>query len=274
MGFVLGPAIGGLLGDYGLRVPFWAAAFLTLLNAAYGFFVLPESLKKENRSKFSWAKANPLGSLKLLRSHKELLGLAGILLIYQIAHQVFPSVFVLYAGHRYGWGPKPVGLTLMVVGLLGVFMQGFVVRRTAAGLGERRMLFIALTFGAIGYFIYGTASNAWIFWSAIPVFSLVGFFSPAIQGLMTRRVGADEQGKLQGANSSMMGIAGMIGPLVFTRTFSWAIDDQAAVNWPGAPFLLATLLHLLAIAAALWILPGKSEAAIVDPQESPQSAGV
>ncbi len=255
IGFVVGPAVGGILGDYGLRLPLWVAAALTILNAAYGYFILPESLAIENRSKFSWRKANPLGSLKLLRSHSELLGLASVLLIYQVAHQVFPSVFVLYAGHRYDWGTQTVGYTLMVVGLAGVLMQGFIVRRTASLLGEWRMLFIALSFGAAGYAIYGLANTGWMFWGAIPVFSLVGYFSPAIQGLMTRRVSASEQGQLQGANSSLMGIAGMAGPVIFTSIFSAAIREGASVQFPGAPFLLATGLHLVAIVVALCILP-------------------
>ncbi len=233
IGFVVGPAVGGLLGDYGLRIPLWVAAGLTLLNASYGYFILPESLAPENRSKFSWRKANPLGSLKLLRSHSELLGLASVLLLYQLAHQVFPSVFVLYAGHRYQWGPKTVGYTLMVVGMMGVLMQGYVVRRTASVLGERRMLFIALIFGALGYGIYGLADSGWMFWGAIPVFSLVSYFSPAIQGLMTRRVSASEQGQLQGANSSLMGMAGIVGPVIFTSIFAAAIRDNASWQIPG-----------------------------------------
>ncbi|MCA9180963.1 MAG: TCR/Tet family MFS transporter, partial [Planctomycetales bacterium] len=254
IGFVFGPGLGGLLGESWLRLPFWVAGGLTLVNAAYGFFVLPESLSEENRSKFSWKRANPLGALKLLRSHPELLGLASVLLIYQLAHQVLQSVFVLYAGYRYNWGPEKVGTTLMVVGIFGILMQGFIVRRTAPMLGERRMLFIALVFGGLGYLIYGVANTGWLFWAAIPVFSLVGFFNPAIQGLMTRRVSPREQGQLQGANSSLMGIAGMVGPLIFTAVFSAAISPTAAVQIPGAPFLLAGGLHLLAIVVALAVL--------------------
>lgn len=271
-GFVVGPAVGGILGFYGLRLPFWTAAALTMLNVAYGFFILPESLSNENRSKFSWQKANPLGSLQLLRSHPELLGLASVLLIYQLAHQVFPSVFVLYAGHRYSWGPETVGITLMVVGLVGVVMQGFVVRRTAPILGERRMLFIALVFGALGYLIYGMANSGWLFWGAIPVFSLVGFFSPAIQSLMTRRVGPSEQGQLQGANSSLMGIAGMAGPVIFTSIFSLAIREEAAYYLPGAPFLLAALLHVIAIGVAVVVLMRGNSASPEESTDDPQQS--
>ncbi len=254
LGFVIGPALGGILGQYDLRFPFWVAAGLTLLNAAYGFFILPESLPEKNRSSFSLRKANPLGSLKLLRSHPQLLGLAGILFLYQLAHQVFQSVFVLYADYRYGWNERTVGLTLMSVGLMGVLVQGFLVRRTAAKLGERKMLFIALTFGAVGYLIYGVAQTGWVFWCAIPVFSLVGYFTASIQGLMTRRVNASEQGRLQGANSSLMGISGMLGPYLFTNVFAFAIAKNTGFDFPGLPFAVAALLHVLAIALALVIV--------------------
>ncbi|QDV27058.1 TCR/Tet family MFS transporter [Aureliella helgolandensis] len=253
IGFVVGPAVGGGLGEYGLRLPLWFAAGLTLLNALYGYFILPESLAVENRSKFSWKKANPLGALKLLRSHAELLGLASVLLIYQLAHQVLSNVFVLYTEHRYAWTPKTIGLTLTVVGIMSVVMQGFVVRRTAAKLGEWRMLFIALICGGIGYSIYGLAATGGMFWAAIPVFAFVGYFSPAIQGLMTRRVNASEQGQLQGANSCLMGIAGMLGPVMFTNVFSKGIQNPIG-ELPGAPFFLAAGLHVTAIVVALVIM--------------------
>jgi MFS transporter, DHA1 family, tetracycline resistance protein len=256
IGFVVGPAVGGFLGEFGLRIPLWVAAFLTIMNAAYGYFILPESLPLHHRARFSWSRANPLGSLRLLRSHPELLGLAGVLLTYQLAHQVFPSVFVLYAGHRYGWGPQTVGLTLMAVGLASVFMQGFVVRRAAPILKEWKMLFIALIFGLIGYTAYGLAYQGWMMWGAIPIFALVGFFSPAIQGLMTRRVEPHEQGQLQGANSSLMGIAGIFGPLLFTKIFAASIRDE---SWqlPGAPFLVAAIMHAVAVLVAIAIKPRK-----------------
>lgn len=254
LGFVIGPGFGGVLGEYDLQLPFWVAAFLTLINAIYGAFILPESLSKANRTAFSWRRANPLGSLKLLRSHPELLGLAAVLLLYQLSHQVFASVFVLYTDCRYGWSEKTTGLTLTVVGLMSVFMQGFVVRRTASTLGERKMLIIALAFGAVGYFIYGVAENGWIFWLGIPIFSLVGYFSAAIQGLMTRRVSANEQGQLQGANSSLMGIAGMVGPWMFANVFTYAIHGSESNKYAGLPFILAALLHVVALALAMIIV--------------------
>jgi MFS transporter, DHA1 family, tetracycline resistance protein len=247
LGFIIGPALGGLLSVVSLRLPFWVAAALTLANAVYGFWILPESLPEKNRSKFSWRRANPLGSLKLLRSHPNLLGLAFILFLYHLAHQVLQSVFVIYAGYRYQWDERTVGLTLMVVGLASVLVQGFLVRRTASKLGEGRMLLIALSFGMAGYLIYGLAWNGWVFWSAIPVFSLVGYFSAAIQGLMTRCVSPSEQGQLQGANSSLMGIAGMIGPSIFAFAFYRS-------SFPGMPFIVAACLHVVAIMMAIAIV--------------------
>lgn len=257
LGFVLGPAIGGLLGGISLRLPLWCAAGLTLVNGMYGFFILPESLPPERRSSFSWRKANPLGSLKLLRSQRELLSLALVFLIYQIAHQVFQSVFVLYGSHRYGWSPEIVGLTLTAVGVLAVIMQAFIVRRTAPILGEWRMVMIALVAGGLGYAIYGLAPSGAIFCIAIPVFSLVGYFSPGLQALMTRRVPADSQGQLQGANSSIMGIAGMIGPGIFSAVFSWAVRTESTVGMPGAPFYVAAALHCVAIVVCYVVLPRK-----------------
>jgi MFS transporter, DHA1 family, tetracycline resistance protein len=242
IGFVVGPALGGLLGLWGLRIPLWCASVLTLVNAAYGYFILPESLPVEKRSTFSWAKANPLGSLRLLRASPSLLGLAGLLLLYQLAHQVFQTTFVLYATHRYQWSTVMIGLTLMAVGVLAVIMQAYVVRRTASRLGEWRMLVIALTAGLVGYAIYGFAPNGWWFWAA----------------LMTQRVPADRQGQLQGANSSIMGIAGMLGPPLFTSIFSWSIGQGSSPKLSGAPFWLAAALHLLAVACVLLLKPKPS----------------
>jgi MFS transporter, DHA1 family, tetracycline resistance protein len=251
IGFVVGPGIGGILGDYGLRVPLWTAAGLTLANALYGYFILPESLAPQNRSRFSLAKANPLGSFRFLRSHNNLAGLAFLLFIYQLAHQVFQNVFVLYTTHRYDWNSKTVGACLMTFGLLSVFMQGYVVRRTAVSLGEWRMVLIALLAGAVGYALFGLSPSGWIFWASIPVFSLVSFFSAGLQGLMTRRVGAESQGQLQGVNSSIVGIAGMIGPMIFSSIFSMAISPSATVQFPGAPFLAAAVLHVIGVFALL-----------------------
>lgn len=250
VGFVLGPALGGVLGDISPRLPFWAAAVLTLVNATYGLFILPESLPPERRKPFSWRRANPLGALRLLSRHPELAGLASVNFIYLLAHQVLPSVFVLYAGYRYEWGPGEVGLVLAGIGGLSVIVQGGIVRRAVPRFGERRTLLTGLLCGAAGFAIYGLAPTPGILLMGVPVFSLMGLFGPSAQGLMTRRVEPGEQGQLQGANSSLMGIAGMIGPGIFSLTFAAFIGRHRDWHLPGAPFLLAGAMMLVAAVVA------------------------
>ena len=250
LGFVLGPALGGVLGAIDTRLPFWVAAGLTLLNAMYGLFVLPESLSVEHREKFSWKRANPLGSLKLLRSHPELFRLATVNGFFYLAHQVLPSVFVLYASFRYGWNEETVGLTLALLGVCGMIVQGGIVKRVVADFGERHTLLAGLLFGMCGFAIYGLAPTGIIFWLGIPVFSLMGLYGPSSQGLMTRHVQPSQQGQLQGANNSIMGIAGVIGPGIFTLTFASFIGAQSDWHLPGAPFLLSVLMLVAAFGLA------------------------
>lgn len=249
VGFVLGPALGGVLGSIDPRLPFWVAAALSLLNGVYGFFVLPESLAKENRKAFSWKRANPVGSLRLLRSHRELFGIASVYFLNMLSHNALPSVFVLYTTYRYGWDEKTVGLTLAGYGILTVIVQGAVVKRAVAKFGERRAMLIGLAAAFACFTIYGFAPTQYWFWGGSAIAALWGFFGPASQGLMTRRVGATEQGQLQGALASISGITGLIGPLIFTVTFAYAIRPERDVHVPGAPMLLAAVI--IAIAAAL-----------------------
>jgi DHA1 family tetracycline resistance protein-like MFS transporter len=256
LGFVLGPALGGLLGHYSPRLPFWVAGGLSLLNALYGLVVLPESLPPEKRAAFAWKKANPIGALVLLRSHGRLAGLAVLFVLYQLAHQVLPSVFVLYAGHRYGWDARDVGWCLTAVGVCGVIVQGGLVRPIVARLGERRSMLAGLFFGIAGFTIYGLAATGRGMWIGIPVFAFMGLFSPSAQGFMSRLVGPTEQGQLQGANSCLSGITGMVGPTLFTSTFAEFIRPGQPWNLPGAPFLLAAgLLGLALILAAFFTRP-------------------
>jgi len=259
VGFVMGPALGGLLGEVNPRLPFWVAAGLTLLNALYGLFVLPESLTPENRKAFSLRRANPVGSLALLRSHPELLGLSLVNFTYMLAHQVLPSVFVLYTSFRYGWSERATGLSLAFIGVFNIIVQAGLVKRIVARFGERRALFAGLLFGCAGYAIYGLAPVGIAFLSAMPVFAFMGLVGPSAQGLMTRRVGPSEQGQLQGANSSIIGITGLIGPGLFTLTFASFIGSHRDWRLPGAPFLLAALLMVMAIVLAGWITSRQPE---------------
>jgi DHA1 family tetracycline resistance protein-like MFS transporter len=244
VGFVLGPAIGGLLGGMDPRLPFWVAAGFSFVNFLYGYFVLPESLKPENRAAFDWKRANPIGAFALLRSHRQLVGLASVYFLGQLAHVVLPSTFVVYAIYRYGWDERTVGLTLAAVGICSFIVQGGIVRPTVKRLGERRTLMIGLVFGVIGFLWFGLAATGREFWAAIPIMAFWGLWSPALQGLMTRRVGPTEQGRLQGANASLQGVAGLIGPALFTLSFAYAIDAAHGLHLPGVPFLIAALLLL------------------------------
>jgi DHA1 family tetracycline resistance protein-like MFS transporter len=254
LGFILGPALGGLLGGVDPRLPFWVAAALTLLNACYGLFVLPESLPRTRRAPFSWKRANPIGSLLLLRAHPGLLSLALVVFLYWLAHSVLPNVFVLYADFRYGWKEQRVGLTLALVGICSVIVQALLVRHVVKRFGEARALMAGLTFGALGYAAYGLASTGLWFTLAIPLFAPIGLFSPSVQALMTKRVAPTEQGRLQGAVSSIAGVAGVFGPGLFTQVFAFFVHEDARLRMPGAPFFLAAALSVIALLIAWWTL--------------------
>jgi DHA1 family tetracycline resistance protein-like MFS transporter len=250
VGFVLGPALGGMLGAISPRLPFWASAFLALANVCWGLFVLPESLPKEKRVAFSWKNAHPLGALKLLRSHPMLWGLAVSYFFVNFAHVVLPSITVLYMHYRYGWDTRAVGLLLGGVGISSLIVQGFLVKPAVRWLTERRAMVAGLAFGATGFAIYGLAVTGSIFWIGVPVMALWGIATPSLQTLMTRLVDATEQGRLQGALASLVGLASLIGPIVFTQTFSLFISTRADWGLPGAPFLLAAALIIGALLLA------------------------
>ena len=251
LGFVFGPALGGWLGSFDPRLPFWGAAALSLLNAGYGFFVLPESLPPQSRMAFGWRRANPVGALVLLRSHHELFGLAAVAFLGYLAHAVLPSTSVLYMGYRYGWGTASVGLMMAGVGVAAMIVQGGLIRPITARFGERATLLAGSLSGAAGFFTYGVAPEGWIFCLGIPIMAFWGLSGPATQALMSRRVRLSEQGQLQGAIASINGVAGLLGPTLFTEVFASFIGPGAAGHLPGAPFLLASLL-LVSAATIAW----------------------
>jgi DHA1 family tetracycline resistance protein-like MFS transporter len=251
LGFVVGPALGGWLGSFDPRLPFWGAAALSLLNAAYGFFVLPESLPPQSRMAFGWRRANPVGSLVLLRSHHELFGLAAVAFLGYLAHAVLPSTSVLYMGYRYGWGTAAVGLMMAGVGVAAMIVQGGLIRPITSRFGERATLLAGSLSGGAGFFIYGMAPEGWIFCLGIPIMAFWGLSGPATQALMSRRVRLSEQGQLQGAIASINGVAGLLGPTLFTEVFAYFIGPGAGGHLPGAPFLLASLL-LISAGAIAW----------------------
>lgn len=261
-GFLCGPAIGGWLATYDLRLPFLVAAGLTAINWLYGLLVLPESLAVEKRiARFDWRKANPLGALAFLRAHGELLGLAGIGFLFQLAHTVLPAIFVLYSGYRYGWSPAIVGLTMMGTGLAGVLVQTLLVGPVVARIGERGALLLGAFAGACGFAIYGLAPTGTLYLLGAPVFALLNFMQPGLQGLMSRRVGPHQQGQLQGANQSLQGVASVIGPLIFGMTFAWSIRNDAGFHMPGLAIFVASALLAGAFVLAFRIAHPPAEAA-------------
>lgn len=249
VGFVIGPAIGGFLGEFDPKLPFWVAAAFSLANALYGAFVLPESLPRDCRTGFSWRRANPIGALSLLRRHPELFGLAGVVFLSNLAQVSLGSTVVLYATHRYGWTTTWLGATLAMVGVALIIVQVGVVGRFVHRFGSRAALIVGLCFGAVGLYWAGLAETGTVFLSAIPVLAMWGLSGAAAQGIMTRHVSAAEQGQLQGATASLVSIAELIGPSIFTLTFAYFVRAGQPPDRAGAPFLLA---GAILTAAALW----------------------
>jgi DHA1 family tetracycline resistance protein-like MFS transporter len=250
VGFVLGPALGGMLGAYDARLPFWVAAAFSLANAAYGYLFVPESLPAERRMAFSLARANPVGSLKLLRRRPQLLGLAGVNFLHQLAHASLPAIAVLYTSYRYGWDSQMMGLSLAAIGIMSGLVQGTLIKPIVSQIGERWTLLAGLMFGALGFAIYGLARTSVEFWAGIPVMALWGIAGAATQAMMSQLVSPAEQGQLQGANASIMAVAGLFGPGLFSFAFAWSIARGSAVELPGLGFLLAAALLVLAAALA------------------------
>jgi len=249
-GFILGPALGGLLGGIEPRLPFWVAAGLSFANGLYGLLILPESLPKDRRAPFRWKSANPVGALHLLGTNRVLTGLSIANFFAQLAHVVLPSTFVLYATYRYGWSTTMVGATLALVGLCSMLVQGTTIGPIVRRFGERRALLLGLACGAIGFLIFGAAPTGALFWLGIPVMALWGVAGAATQALMTRLVAPDQQGQLQGATNSVQSVSQLLGPFLFTLTFAYFIGGGAPLKLPGAPFLLASVLLTLALLIA------------------------
>jgi DHA1 family tetracycline resistance protein-like MFS transporter len=251
-GFLVGPALGGFLGEYSLRLPFFAAAVLTAVNWLYGLLILPESLPPERRIKaFDWRRANPMGSLQLLMSKPGLLGLAGVAFLFQLAQVVLPTIFVLYTTYRYHWSTSFLGVTFLITGILGVVVQMFLVGPIVARIGERRTVLLGATAGVFGFCWYAAAPKGWIYLLGTPVGAFTNLMMPGLQGLMTRHVSPSEQGQLQGAIQSLQGISSIVGPSIFGETFAWSLRHEAQLHTPGLAVYLAAAILAVAFALAL-----------------------
>jgi DHA1 family tetracycline resistance protein-like MFS transporter len=251
IGFIAGPALGGVLGDVNLRLPFYVAGGLTLVNWLYGCFVLPESLAPENRRAFSWGRSNPVGSLLALREHPIAFGLAGTHFLINVAHQALPSTWVLYTGYRYGWNAKQVGISLAVVGLMAGIVQGGLTRFVVKKFGERKAAALGMTVTVMSFIGYGIATEGWMIYAVLIAGSIGFVTAPAVQGLISRNVGADEQGGVQGALAGLASIAGIIGPPIATGLFAHFISAKSRVELPGAAFFFSAMLVFFALLLAL-----------------------
>jgi MFS transporter, DHA1 family, tetracycline resistance protein len=252
VGFIVGPAIGGVLGDINLRLPFWVSAGLAALNWLYGFFVLPESLPPERRSPaLNWRKANPVGALSFLRERTNLYGLVSINVLFLMAHNVFPSIFVLFVGYRFNWGPQAASLMLVATGLSQILVQTLLVGRVVKAVGERGALLIGLVSATLAFVAYGLASTPFWFYCGVPAGALGALVMPGLQSLMSRRVAANEQGRLQGLNSGFMGLTAIFGPLLYLSLLAFAVRHDAQLHQPGIPILVAALFCTAAFALAV-----------------------
>jgi DHA1 family tetracycline resistance protein-like MFS transporter len=255
-GFIFGPAVGGWLGMHNPRLPFWVAGVGSLVNFCYGLFVLPESLPVERRqTKLQWKNANPLGALRLLRSHAELFGLATVNFLGYVVHEIYVTVYVLYVIYRFGWNPRMIGISLAVVGIASMASYSLV-GPIVARLGERRSLLTGLACATAGFAMFGWPSPV-IFLAGIPVNALWALAGSTSQALMTRRVSSSEQGELQGALASLRGVAMLIGPGLFSLTFAYFISPAHFV--PAAPWHLATILMLVSLAVAWGVTKGNNK---------------
>ncbi len=248
LGFIFGPALGGLLGGIHLRLPFFVSAALALINWLYGFLILPESLPVEKRSSFTLAKANPLGTLKRLRAYPIVAGLAAAFVCMSLAQRGLENVWVLYTGFRFGWDEQTNGLTLALVGLMAALVQGLLVRPVIARLGERRTVTAGLAVTTLAFLGYGLASQGWMVPCVIVFGAFGGVTGPAIQSIVAAAVDASDQGKIQGALTSLMSLTNILAPLIFTAgLFSYFTSEHAVFQLPGAPFLVGSALLFTAL---------------------------
>lgn len=246
LGFIIGPAVGGILGaNLGPRSPFIAAAILTLINWLYGYFVLPESLKVENRRAFEWKRANPLGSLKFLNQYPVILGLVlSIVLIYIAAHAI-QSTWSYFTMERFGWMPDMVGYSLAFVGLMVAIVQGGLIRIIIPKIGQKRSVYVGLALYAVGFVLFAFATQGWMMFVFLIPYCFGGIAGPSLQGIMSTQVPANEQGELQGALTSLVSLTAIVGPVLMTNLFYYFTRPDAPVYFPGAAMLMGAVLTLI-----------------------------
>lgn len=251
LGFILGPVIGGILGKMDTHYPFYAAAALALLNAAYGFFILPESLPKEHRRELDWKRCNPLGTLLQLKKYPSVINLSVCLFIVYFASHAVQSVWTFYTMQKFSWNEDVVGYSLGFIGLMIALVQGGLIRIAIPKLGQERSIWIGLMLYAVGMVLFGLANKGWMMFAYMVPYALGGIAGPALQGIMTNQVPANEQGELQGGLTSLMSLSSIFGPWFMTYIFYYFTNANAAVYLPGAPYFVAAALMMLSAILAM-----------------------
>ena len=251
IGFIIGPVVGGLLGQYDIRLPFWFAAGCSALNWVWGFFVLPESLKPENRRGFSWKRANPVGALLSMRRFPSVLGLVECFFIITLAQVMLQTTWALYTEQRYGWDPLQIGLSLMFVGVATGLVQATLVKKIVPKLGDPRAVIVGMGIAIIAYIGYGLAPQGWVIYAVICVGCFAGIAGPALQSYTTRHVPPNEQGAVQGVFASLQSLASIPGPFIALYSFGWAIAPERSFHLPGIAFFEAAVLSALALLLAV-----------------------
>lgn len=251
LGFIIGPVLGGVLGHYGSRIPFFAAAGLALLNFAYGYFILPESLDKEHRRKFDWKRANPVGSLKRLANYPVILSLVASLVFIYIASHATQSTWTFYTMEKFKWNERMVGYSLGFVGLMIAIVQAGLIRIVIPKLGQKKSIYVGLALYTVGFVLFSFATKSWMMFAFVVPFSLGGICGPALQGVMSGQVPPNEQGELQGALTSLISVTSIVGPLLMTNLFSYFTSANAPIYFPGAPFLMGAVLTLFSVVFAV-----------------------
>lgn len=251
LGFIIGPVSGGLLGELGPRVPFFVAAALSLLNLAYGYFVLPESLPVERRRAFEWKRANPIGALVALRRYPQVLGLIGSLVFLYIASHAVQGTWSYFVIEKFDWSPKDIGLSLGVVGILSALVQGFLIRKAIPALGAWRTLIFGMVCNVVGLILFALVQQQWMLYAFLIPYALGGLAGPALQGLLSNGVSESEQGELQGAMSSMMSATSIVGPVLMTSIFATFTQEGTGLYFPGAPFVAGAMLSATSLVLIL-----------------------
>ena len=245
LGFIIGPVIGGLLGQYGSRVPFYAAAILCLLNFLYGYFILPESLAKENRRNFNLKRANPIGAFMNIRKRPSLYGLLISLFLVYIASHAIQGNWSYFTMYQFNWDEKMVGISLGVIGLLVGLVQGVLIRWINPKLGNEKSIYLGLLLYTLGLSLFATATQSWMVFVFLIPYCLGGIAGPAIQSVISNKVDASEQGEIHGTLSSLMSGSTIIGPPLMSSVFYYFTHDEAPFKFAGAPFVLAAFLMLI-----------------------------